>query len=109
MQMPLALSVAGPAIRPYVGRLSGTGALVLVEVAVVLLRPWPLALTVDHALSDGAEPMRLPVAGALAPGVVLALAAVATVVLSLVLGALDLVLEQMSEGTAERIGAAAVY
>jgi ABC-type multidrug transport system fused ATPase/permease subunit len=101
----MALAVTAPIARPYAGRLAVSGALVLVQVAVVLVRPWPLALTVDHALTSSGGPLSVPVVGPLAPRTVLVLAAVTTVALSLLLGALDLVLEQLSEGTAERIGA----
>lgn len=105
MRLPIALAVTAPVARPYAGRLGASAALVLVQVAVVLLRPWPLALTVDHALTSSGAPLEVPVLGVLPPRTVLLLAAVATVALSLLLGVLDLVLEQLSEGTAERIGA----
>ena len=91
--------------RPYAWRLAGAGALVLVQVALVLAKPWPLALAVDHALSKDAPPLSLPLVGELTPTVVLVLAGVAAVLVSGLLGLLDMALERVSEGTAERIGA----
>lgn len=105
MKLPLALTVAAPAARPFARRLTGAGTVVLLQVGVVLLRPWPLALAVDHALSDGASTVSLPLLGELSASAVLILAALALVVLSVLIGGLDLLLEDLSEGTAERIGA----
>ncbi len=105
VHLPLALRVAAPVARPYSWRLAGAGALVLVQVALVLAKPWPLALAVDHALSADAPPLSLPLVGELSPAAVLVLAAITAVVLSGLLGLLDMVLERVSEGTAERIGA----
>ena len=102
---PLALRVAAPAARPYAWRLAGAGALVLVQVALVLAKPWPLALAVDHALSQDAPALSLPLLGPVSEGTVLVLAGVASVLISALLGVLDMVLERVSEGTAERIGA----
>jgi ABC-type multidrug transport system fused ATPase/permease subunit len=102
---PLALRVAAPVARPYAWRLAAAGALVLVQVALVLAKPWPLALAVDHALSKDAPPLTVPILGDLGATTVLVLAGVASVLVSGLLGLLDMVLERVSEGTAERIGA----
>jgi ATP-binding cassette subfamily B protein len=102
---PLALRVAAPVARPYTWRLVGSGALVLVQVMLVLAKPWPLALAVDHALTRNAPPLSLPLLGSPSEGVVLVLAGLTSVVLSGLLGLLDMALERVSEGTAERMGA----
>ena len=102
---PLALRVAAPVARPYAWRLAGSGALVLVQVALVLAKPWPLALAVDHALTTDAAPLTLPGIGAVDAGTLLLLAAVAAVLVTALLGLLDMALESVSEGAAERIGA----
>ncbi|RLV49757.1 ABC transporter ATP-binding protein [Nocardioides mangrovicus] len=105
MPLPLALRVVAPAARPQAARLGLAAGSVLVQVGLELLRPWPLALAVDHALAAGARPLRLPVLGELGATSALVLAALATVVLTVGIGALDLVLERSAEGAAERIGA----
>ena len=105
VHLPLALRVAAPVARPYAWRLAGAAALVLVQVALVLAKPWPLALAVDHALGNDLPPLSLPLVGELSATVVLVLAGTTAVVLSGLLGLLDMALERVSEGTAERIGA----
>ena len=88
--MPLALRVAAPVARPYAWRLTGAGAMVLLQVAFVLAKPWPLALAVDHALSDGAPPLSVPVLGELSEAAVLVLAGIDRVLISALLGLLDM-------------------
>ncbi|HZO63544.1 MAG TPA: ABC transporter ATP-binding protein [Kribbellaceae bacterium] len=96
------LRVAGPAARAHSARLAAASGLVLLRTAAVLLRPWPLALAVDHALTgDGA----LPVVGISSPVLILVLAGLAVVALSGLLGLLDMAAERYAEGAAERIGA----
>ena len=105
MDAPQALQVVAPAARHQLPRLSLAAALVLLQVGVLLLRPWPLALAVDHALQPDATSLVLPVLGPVGGAGLLALAAGATLLLSLLLGLLDLVLDRAAEGAAERIGA----
>jgi ABC-type multidrug transport system fused ATPase/permease subunit len=76
--------------------LAAAAGLVVLRVGAVLVRPWPLALAVDHAL--GPDPAANPI-------VVLALAALAGVVLSAIIGLLDMASLRTVEGAAERIGA----
>lgn len=80
------LLVVLPPARRHAGRLGVAAGVVLLQVGVLLLRPWPLALAVDHALDRGATPAVLPVIGSISAVGVLVLAALATVVLSIVLG-----------------------
>jgi ATP-binding cassette subfamily B protein len=100
-----ALRTVAPTARRQLPRLSLAAGLVLLQVGVLLLRPWPLALAVDHALQSGATPLVLPVLGPVGGAALLALAAGASVLLTLLLGLLDLVLDRSAEGAAERIGA----
>ncbi len=58
MKLPSALEVVAPSARPHARRLGVAGVVVLLEVGVTLLRPWPLALAVDHALDAGATSAR---------------------------------------------------
>ena len=71
----------------------------------MLAKPWPLALAVDHALASDAPALSLPLLGPVSEGTVLVLAGLASVLIAALLGVLDMVLERVSEGTAERIGA----
>ncbi|MGW7681515.1 ABC transporter ATP-binding protein [Kribbella sp. NPDC054772] len=96
MKLPLSLAVAGPAARAELPALATAAGLVVVRVGAVLLRPWPLALAVDHAFSQ--EPTVDPL-------LVLALAAAASVLLSAIVGLLDMASLRSVEGAAERIGA----
>ncbi|WP_371402208.1 ABC transporter ATP-binding protein/permease [Kribbella sp. NBC_00662] len=113
MKLPLSLAVAGPAARPELPALAAAAGLVVLRVGAVLLRPWPLALAVDHALNPTAPGSGLGLgAGAglgssiwASPVVVLVLAAVASVLLSAVVGLLDMASLRTVEGAAERIGA----
>jgi ATP-binding cassette subfamily B protein len=95
MKLPLSLTVAGPAARVQLPALAAAAGLVVLRVGAVLLRPWPLALAVDHALSGTSD----------SPLTVLIFAAVATVVLSAAIGLLDMASLRTVEGAAERIGA----
>ncbi len=95
MKLPLSLTVAGPAARVQLPALAAAAGLVVLRVGVVLLRPWPLALAVDHALSGTPEN----------PLTVLVLAALATVVLSAAIDLLDKASLRIVERAAERIGA----
>jgi ATP-binding cassette subfamily B protein len=95
MKLPLSLTVAGPAARVQLPALAAAAGLVVLRVGAVLLRPWPLALAVDHALSGTSDN----------PLTVLIFAAVATVVLSAAIGLLDMASLRTVEGAAERIGA----
>ncbi|GAA1533882.1 ABC transporter ATP-binding protein [Kribbella lupini] len=95
MKLPLSLTVAGPAARVQLPALAAAAGLVVLRVGVVLLRPWPLALAVDHALSGTPDN----------PPAVLVFAALATVVLSAAIGLLDMAGLRIVEGAAERIGA----
>jgi ATP-binding cassette, subfamily B, bacterial len=97
VRIPSALEVVAPSARPHARRLGVAALVVLLEVGVTLLRPWPLALAVDHALATGADSRH--------PVLVLGLAAGATVLLSGLLGILDLLMIRCSEGAAEQIGA----
>jgi ATP-binding cassette, subfamily B, bacterial len=99
MKLPLSLTVAGPAARAQFPALAAAAGLVVLRVGVVLLRPWPLALAVDHALDDRT-------AGGPDPLLVLGLAAAAGVLLSGAIGLLDMGSLRAAEGAAERIGAA---
>jgi ATP-binding cassette subfamily B protein len=94
------LRVAGPAARAHAAQLAVAAVLVLLRTAAVLLRPWPLALAVDHALTGSG-----PLLGISSPPIILALAGVATVALSALLGLLDMSSERYAEGAAEKIGA----
>lgn len=114
MKLPLSLAVAGPAARVELPALAAAAGLVVLRVGAVLLRPWPLALAVDHALNAPADPAtavsparEAGLAGQLAahPVLVLALAAAGSVILSAVVGLLDMASLRTVEGAAERIGA----
>jgi len=98
MKLPLSLVVAGPAARVQRPALAAAAGLVVLRVGAVLLRPWPLALAVDYALAP--EPQT-----GLDPVLLLALSALAGVLLSTVIGLLDMASLQAAEGAAERIGA----
>ena len=114
MKLPLSLAVAGPAARPELPALAAASGLVVLRVGAVLLRPWPLALAVDHALrpTSPAQSTATPSAGSgfaaslgASPLVVLMLAAAASVLLSAIVGLLDMASLRTVEGAAERIGA----
>jgi ATP-binding cassette, subfamily B, bacterial len=105
MKLPLPLTVAGPAARAHVPALSLATALIVLQVGVVLLFPWPLALAIDHAL-DG-KPLTgvlEPLAGA-STQTLLLLAAAGTVALTALAGLIDWLSMTVSENAAERIGA----
>ena len=97
--------VLGPTLRSHRGSLGLACGLAVLQVASVLLRPWPLAFAVDHAL-DPAPSDSLPSFLAWAsPTQLLILAALASGLLTIVLGLLDLATDRTAEGTAERLGA----
>src|SRR5438093_990557 len=58
MKVPLSLSVASPSVRSHSSALATAATLVVLQVGITLLRPWPLALAVDHAL--GGKPLTGP-------------------------------------------------
>ncbi|WP_432893718.1 ABC transporter ATP-binding protein [Kribbella sp. CA-245084] len=110
MKLPLSLAVAGPAARPELPALAAASGLVVLRVGAVLLRPWPLALAVDHALRPGPGSAAGPGSGlgaslGASPLAVLVLAAAAGVLLSAIVGLLDMASLRTVEGAAERIGA----
>lgn len=92
-----------PYARPQAGRLAASAGASVAQVACSLLRPWPLALAVDSALGDRRPAGVLAGAG---PVLLLAVAGLATVVLSVCEGLLDLAANVTAEGAAERIGGA---
>jgi ATP-binding cassette subfamily B protein len=97
--------VLGPTLRSHRGSLGLACGLAVLQVGSVLLRPWPLAFAVDHALSPAgvdSVPSFLSWASATQ---LLVLAALASGLLTVVLGLLDLATDRTAEGTAERIGA----
>ncbi|MFI5695277.1 ABC transporter ATP-binding protein [Kribbella sp. NPDC051586] len=100
MKLPLSLAVAGPAARVELPALAAASGLVVLRVGAVLLRPWPLALAVDHAL----RPTQADTVAS-NPIAVLVLAAAAGVLLSAIVGLLDMASLRTVEGAAERIGA----
>ncbi|HET6296574.1 MAG TPA: ABC transporter ATP-binding protein [Kribbella sp.] len=105
MKWPLCLSVAGPSARPHSLALGGAAGIVVLQVGLQLLRPWPLAIAVDYALGGKSVTGRLEFLAGIEPAELLILAAVATVFLTTVNGLLDMVSLRLAEGAAERIGA----
>ncbi len=106
MKVPLSLSVASPSVRSHSSALATAATLVVLQVGITLLRPWPLALAVDHAL--GGKPLTGPLEflAGMQPARMLVLAAAATVVLTTVDGLLEMATLRTAEGAAERIGTA---
>jgi ABC-type multidrug transport system fused ATPase/permease subunit len=106
MKVPLSLSVAGPSVRSHSSALATAATLVILQVGITLLRPWPLALAIDHAL--GGKPLSGPLdfLAGMQPARLLLLAAAATVVLTTLDGLLDMATLRTAEGAAERIGTA---
>jgi ABC-type multidrug transport system fused ATPase/permease subunit len=100
MKLPLPLTVAGPAARVQLPALAAAAGLVVLRVGVLLLRPWPLALAVDHALAGTPGSW-----AGLDPPAILVLAGAATILLSAAIGLLDMAGLRTAEGAAERIGA----
>ena len=84
MKLPSALEVVAPSAQPHARRLGVAGVVVLLEVGVTLLRPWPLAIAVDVAIDDRPGPSWLPSV----PGDVLlvVLAGVASVLITACVG-----------------------
>jgi ATP-binding cassette subfamily B protein len=104
--VPGAFRVALPYLRPEGGRLALAAGAETVQIGCQLLAPWPLALAVDHAL--GGLPLRGPaevLSGLSSTGLLVA-AAVATVLLTVIGGLLDVCSIAVAEGAAERIGGA---
>jgi ATP-binding cassette, subfamily B, bacterial len=91
---PLAVTVAGPAVRAEAPALAAGAGLNVLQVVVALAQPWPLAFAVDHVI--GAENPR---------PVLLVVAAAATVGLTAVGGLLDMGSVMCVERAAERMGA----
>ena len=91
---PLAVTVAGPALRAEAPALAAGAGINVLQVVVALAQPWPLAYAVDQVI--GAENPR---------PVLLVVAAAATVGLAAVSGLLDMAGVMSVERAAERIGA----
>lgn len=98
MSLPIVFRVAAPSARRQVAPFTGAAGLGLLGVALDLARPWPLALTVDHALGGQSQ-------GGLSPNATIALAAAAIVVLTALLGLVDMGAAVAAERAAERVGA----
>jgi ATP-binding cassette subfamily B protein len=97
--------VLGPQLRAHRGSLGLACGLAVLQVGSVLLRPWPLAFAVDYALDpNGSDSLPSFLSGA-SPTQLLVLAALASGLLTVVLGLLDLATDRTAEGTAERVGA----
>ncbi|MDQ0382188.1 ABC transporter ATP-binding protein [Amycolatopsis thermophila] len=103
--LPQALAVAAPVARPHLPALAATSVLELFGAGVSLLRPWPLALAVDHAIAGRPATGLLRWLNGFSPGYVLLLAGAATVALSVAAGALNLVSTVSAQRAAEGIGA----
>jgi|tagenome__1003787_1003787.scaffolds.fasta_scaffold20963079_2 ATP-binding cassette subfamily B protein len=74
----------------------------VLRIGVELARPWPLALAIDYALSDGVD--RPSWLAAFSPTALLVGCGVGTVVLTAMSGLLDMAAVQSAEKAAERIG-----
>jgi ATP-binding cassette, subfamily B, bacterial len=98
MQLPTVLALAAPAARPEARSFATASVLGTVAIGFDLLQPWPLAIAVDHAIAGA------PLFG-WSPSAVLVTAAAALVVLSAVLGLVDMGAELAAERAAERVGA----
>ena len=103
--LPHALAVAAPVARPHLPALAATSVLELFGAGVSLLRPWPLALAVDHAIGGKPATGVLSWLNRFPPGTVLVLAGAATVLLSVLAGALNLASTVSAQRAAEGIGA----
>ena len=97
--------VLSPVLRSHRGSLALACGLAVLQVGSVLLRPWPLAFAVDYALDPEAADSLPPFLSWASPTQLLVLAALATGLLTVTLGLLDLATDRTAEGTAERIGA----
>jgi ATP-binding cassette subfamily B protein len=106
MKLPLSLSVAGPSARKQAPALAVAGALVVLQVGVSLLAPWPLALAIDYALGGKTPGGRLAFLAGIEPAKLLVLAAAAAVTLTIIGGLLDMASMRVAEGASERIGTA---
>src|ERR1700712_2843873 len=94
--------VLAPWARRHRGQLGGAAALAVVESAVDLARPWPLAFAVDSAI--GGRPVSGPLRG-ISPTGLLIVAGGALLLLSLVGGLAAYGVTLLAERGAERIGA----
>jgi ABC-type multidrug transport system fused ATPase/permease subunit len=106
MKLPLSLSVAGPSARKYAPALAVAAVLVVLQVGVSLLAPWPLALAIDYALGGKTPTGHLAFLAGITPAKLLVLAAAATVVISIINGLLTMASMRVAENASERIGAA---
>ncbi|NIH84140.1 ABC transporter ATP-binding protein [Amycolatopsis granulosa] len=103
--LPQALAVAAPVVRPHLPALAATSVLELFGAGVSLLRPWPLALAVDHAIGGRPASGLLVRLNGFSPASILLLAGAATVLLSVVAGVLNLASTVSAERAAEGVGA----
>jgi ATP-binding cassette subfamily B protein len=94
--------VLAPCARRHRSQLGGAAALAVVESAVDLARPWPLAFAVDSAI--GGRPVS-GVLGGISPTGLLIVAGAALLLLSLVGGLAAYGVTLLAERGAERIGA----
>jgi ABC-type multidrug transport system fused ATPase/permease subunit len=104
MKLPLSLSVAGPSARKHAPALAAAAGLVVLQVGVSLLAPWPLALAIDYALGGKTATGRLAFLAGIQPEKLLVLAAAAAVTLTIIGGLLDMASLRVAEGASERIG-----
>lgn len=105
MAVPLALSVAGPALRAQRWQLAAAGGLAVLRVGTTLARPWPLAVAVDYAI-DGKRPTGLlGWLDGLPASAILVIAGSLVLGLSALAGLCDMGSTMYSERAAERIGA----
>jgi ABC-type multidrug transport system fused ATPase/permease subunit len=104
MKLPLSLSVAGPSARKHTPALTVAAILVVLQVGVSLLAPWPLALAIDYALGGKKATGHLEFLAGIEPTKLLVLAAATAVILTILGGLLDMVSLRVAEGASERIG-----
>jgi ABC-type multidrug transport system fused ATPase/permease subunit len=105
MKLPLSLSVAGPSARKHAPALALAAGVVILQVGVSLLGPWPLALAIDYALGGKPATGRLAFLGGIPPAKLLVMAAAISVVITIVDGLLSMASLRIAEGASERIGA----
>jgi ABC-type multidrug transport system fused ATPase/permease subunit len=91
--------------RPYRGSLSAATALTVAEAVLDLARPWPLAIAVDQGLQHQAMPSWLAPLDSLSTVQLAAVAAAASVFLTLLGAACGYIAEMLVGVAAERIGA----
>ncbi|HEX5493305.1 MAG TPA: ABC transporter ATP-binding protein [Mycobacteriales bacterium] len=105
MAVPLALSVAGPAVRAQRWSLGAAGGLAVLRVGTTLARPWPLALAVDYAIDGRRSTGILGWLNGVPAGGLLAIAGALLIGLSGLAGLCDMGSTMYAERAAERIGA----